>query len=308
MHLSIAKLQSLKKMQKIALLIVFLAFWGFVTPTFAKNVVKLPVKPTDVPVASVSATPTPTIVEKAEDLTVPTVEKGKLEQIIENQQISGWWGINFLKIAIRQAVSEGVSPNTIVVLFLFPLVAGLVAFSRQVVGISGFGIITPALLSVAFLSTGGLAGLVLLVFILLVATMSRVFMKRIKVPYLPKLAMIIWLVSMAVLGLLMLSPRLGLNRLIGVGIFPILLFVLLSETFIEAQITRTIKTAMLMTAETVVLALIAYEIMAAFWVQQQVLLHPEIAVLMVLAVDYLIGRYEGLRLLEIWRFRKMLKK
>ena len=292
--------------KNILVIIVFMAFWGDVSPAFAKEVVKLP-KPTEAAVASISATPS-LVPEKVVDLTVPTVEKGKLEKLIEQQPISGWWGLNFLKIAIRRAVNEGVSPNTIVVLFLFPLVAGLVAFSRQVVGVSGFGIITPALLSVAFLSTGGLAGIVLLIFILLVATLSRVVIKKIKVPYLPKLAMLIWIISMAVLGLLMMSPRLGLERLIGVGIFPILLFVMLAETFIEAQITRTLKTAALMTAETVVLALISYEIMGAFWVQREVLLHPEVAVISILVIDYLIGRYEGLRLLEIWRFRKMLKK
>ena len=291
----------------MAIVLALLAVWGFVTPTFAKEIVKIPVKPTLEMVASVSATPS-LAPEKNEDLTVPTVEKGKLEKLIEKQSVDGWWGLNFLKIAIRRAVQEGVSPNTIVVLFLFPLVAALVAFSRQVVGVSGFGIITPALLSVAFLSTGGLAGLVLLVFILLVATISRVLMKRVKVPYLPKLAILIWIVSLAVMGLLMVSPRLGLDRLIGVGIFPILLFVLLAETFIEAQITRTLKTALLMTGETVVLALIAYEVMSASWVQTQVLLHPEMAVILILWIDYLIGRYQGLRLMEIWRFRKMVRK
>lgn len=294
-------------MKKIAIILAIMAFLGFVNPIFAKDSAKVPLTSSAEPVASISATPSP-VIEKSEDLTVPTVKKGKLEILIENQKVDGWMGTNFLKLAIRKAVSEGVSPNTIVVLFLFPLVAALVAFSRQVVGVSGFGIITPALLSVAFLSTGGLAGLVLLIFILLVATASRVVIKKVKVPYLPKLAITIWMVSLAVMSLLMLSPRLGLERLIGVGIFPILLFVLLAETFIEAQITRTLKTAMFMTAETVVLALVSYELMSASWVQTQVLLHPEMAVILILLIDLLIGKYQGLRLMEIWRFRKMLKK
>lgn len=292
-------------MRKMPMVLAFMAFLGLVNPTLA--IEKVPAKTTEPIVASVSATPT-IILEKNEDLTVPTVEKGKLEKLIEKQNVEGWWGLNFLKIAMRGAIDEGVSPNTIVVLFLFPLVAALVAFSRQVVGVSGFGIITPALLSVAFLSTGGLAGILLLVFIMLVATLSRMFIKKVKVPYTPKLAILIWIVSMAVMGLLVVSPKLGLDRLIGVGIFPILLFVLLAETFIEAQITRTIKTALLMTAETVILALIAYEVMSSFWVQSVVLLHPEVSVIFILGIDFLIGKYQGLRLMEVWRFRKMIKK
>jgi hypothetical protein len=94
----------------------------------------------------------------------------------------------------------------------------------------------------------------------------------------------------------------------SVGIFPIMLFVLLAETFIEAQITRSLSTSMLMTVETVVLALIAYKVMSAPIIQTQVVLHPEISVIAILALDLLIGKYKGLRLLEIWRFRKLLSK
>jgi len=239
---------------------------------------------------------------------VPSQEGDRLTKLMKEQKLAGWWGKDILKIAMRKAVSEGVSPNTLVLLFLFPLVAAFVAFSRQVVGVSGFGMITPALLSVAFLSTGGLVGLVLLFFILGVATFGRMLIKRVKVPYLPKLAILIWVVSMAVLLLLLTSPIIGLERLMSVGIFPIMLFVLLAETFIEAQITRSVSTSMWMTAETVILALISYKVMSAPSIQSQVLLNPEISVIGILVIDYLIGRYKGLRLLEIWRFRKLLLK
>jgi len=244
--------------------------------------------------------------EKNVDLTVPSEKGDRLTNLMKEQKVAGWWGTNLLKLAMRKAVGEGVSPNTLVLLFLFPLVAALVAFSRQVVGLSGFGMITPALLSVAFLSTGGLVGLVLLFFILGVATLGRMITKKIKVPYLPKLAILIWLVSMAVLILMLMSPAIGLERLMSVGIFPIMLFVLLAETFIEAQITRSFSTSMSMTLETIVLALIAYKVMSSPLVQTQVLLHPEISVIGILVLDILIGNYKGLRLMEIWRFRKLL--
>lgn len=246
--------------------------------------------------------------ERAVDLTVPSGNGDRLTRLMNGQKLTGWWGKDVLKLAMRKAVSDGVSPNTLVLLFLFPLVAGLVAFSRQVLGVSGFGMITPALLSVAFLSTGGLVGLALMLFILGVATLGRMLLKKVKVPYLPKLAILIWLVSMAVLFLLLMSPTIGLERLMSVGIFPIMLFVLLAETFIEAQITRSFSTSMWMTVETVILALIAYKVMSAPWVQSQVLLHPEVSVIGILGLDLLIGKYKGLRLLEIWRFRKLLGK
>ncbi len=249
-----------------------------------------------------------TVSKKEVDLTVPSQQGDRLIKVMNGQKLTGWWGKDILKLAMRKAVSEGVSPNTLVLLFLFPLVAALVAFSRQVVGVSGFGIITPALLSVAFLSTGGVVGLVLLFFILGVATLGRVLIRKVKVPYLPKLAILIWVVSMGVLLLLLMSPSVGLIRLMSVGIFPIMLFVLLAETFIEAQITRSLATSLMMTAETIVLAFIAYKVMSAPWIQNQVILNPEISVIGILGLDLLIGKYKGLRLLEVWRFRKLLAK
>jgi hypothetical protein len=38
-----------------------------------------------------------------------------------------------------------------------------------------------------------------------------------------------------------------------------------------------------------------------------VLINPELAVLMILAADFGIGNYKGLRLLEVWRFRKLIR-
>lgn len=242
------------------------------------------------------------------DLTVPKEDQDRLTNLMKAQKVKGWWVFNSLKLAMRKAVADGVSPNTLVLLFLFPLVAALVAFSRQVVGVSGFGMIVPALLSIAFLSTGGLAGLVLLSFILLAAVMGRMAIRKVKVPYLPKLAILIWLISMAVLGLLILSPLIGLERLSSVGIFPIMIFVLLAETFIEAQITRNFTTSFGMTLETVTLAFIAYKVISNPLVQAQVLLKPEISVILILMLDFIIGSYKGLRLSEIWRFRKLLSK
>ena len=242
------------------------------------------------------------------DLTVPKADGDRLTTLLETQQVKGWWVVNSLNLAIRKAVADGVSPNTLVLLFLFPLVAALVAFSRQVVGVNGFGMIVPALLSIAFVSTGGMVGLVLLSFVMTSAVFGRMAIKKARIPYLPKLAVLIWLISIAVLGLLIMSPMIGLERLMNVGIFPIMIFVLLAETFIETQITRSVSTSLGMTMETIILAFIAYKLMSSTWIQNQILLQPEISAILILGLDLLIGKYKGLRLSEVWRFRKLLSK
>lgn len=221
--------------------------------------------------------------------------------------ISGSVLFHPLGIAIKNAVTLGVSLETVVLLLLFPLTAALVAFSRQVVGLSGFGIFTPALVAMAFLVTGIPAGLVLFLAIILAATVARHLISKVKLPYLPRMAILIWVISLSVLVLLVLSPSLGLDKLVRLGIFPVLLLIMLAESYVEAQITRTWQSAALMTAETIIIAIFASAIMGLISVQKWVLINPEISALLILLADFLVGRYKGLRLLEIHRFRKIIK-
>lgn len=233
--------------------------------------------------------------------------RSRIEMALDRQATDPVW-LNPLKVGIKNAVNRGVSVNTIVLLLLFPLTAALVAFSRQVVGLNGFGIFIPALVSVAFLSTGILAGLVLFLAIIIAAVATRYGINKVRLPYLPRMAVLIWAVVMAVLVLLLFSPALSLERLVGLGIYPVLLFIMLAESNIEAQITRTWQTAALMTAETIAIAIVASLVMGTVAIQEWVLLNPEISVLTILGLDFLIGSYKGLRLLEIWRFRKLVGK
>ena len=232
--------------------------------------------------------------------------KSRIEVALD-REIEGPVWLSPLKVGIKNAVSRGVSVNTIVLLLLFPLTAALVAFSRQVIGLNGFGIFIPALVSVAFLSTGVLAGLVIFLAIVIAAVSARFALSKVKLPYLPRMAVLIWVIVMAVLILLLLSPGLSIERLVGLGIYPVLLFIMLAESNIEAQITRTWQTAALMTAETIAIAIVASLVMGTVEVQEWVLLNPEVAVLLILVADWVIGSYKGLRLLVVWRFRKLIK-
>ncbi len=241
-----------------------------------------------------------------QDLTVPKVKVDRMVALLESQEVKNWYPFNFMKLGIRRAVDGGVSVNTIVLLFLFPLVATLVAFSRQVVGLNGFGMITPTLLAMAFLSTGGLVGILMLSFVVSVAILGRTLIKKVKVPFLPKLAILLWIVSMSVLTLIVASPLAGLSRFFEIGIFPIILFVSVAETFIEAQITRNFSSSMTMLIEAVILAVVGYKMMSSQLIQSLVLLNPEAMSVLILLLNLLIGRYKGLRFLEMWRFRKLI--
>lgn len=249
-----------------------------------------------------------TIVSPKEDLTQPEVVKSRLEKVLDTKKDEPFTGFNFMQYAIRKAVSRGVPVNTIVLMILFPLVAAIIAGARHMLGLQGFGIFTPAVISVAFLATGVTVGMMLFVGIMVVATLARMVLKKLRLPSLPRMALLLWFVSMGVLGVMIASPWLQIKNLLTINIFPIMLLILMAETFIEVQTTRNLSAALQMTLETFVLALVAFLVISTQALQEWVLLNPEIAVTMIALVDIVIGKYSGLRLSEYWRFRELFKQ
>lgn len=262
--------------------------------------------------ASPSATPTlsPTpIPTAAPDITQKTESTlGPLEKILREQVLGSVWPYNPLKHAIRGAVSAGVPANTIVLLLLLPIVTFVIAFSRNVVGIRGFGIFLPAALAVTFVATGPVIGIGLFLVIVLVSTATRMILRKLKVKlqYLPRMSLILWAVVLGVLGVLFAAPLIRFSSLANVSIFAVLILVLLAEDFIRVQLGKSVKTALHLTTETLILALISYLFLTLGALQKFVLLNPEVTLLSVGVLDFALAKYSGLRLMELYRFRKLI--
>ena len=218
------------------------------------------------------------------------------------------WPANPIKHAIRGAVSAGVPANTIVLLLLLPAVASIIASARHLIGLRGFGIFLPAALSVVFVATGPVVGIGLFLVIVVISTMTRLILRRLKIKlqYLPRMAIILWVVSLSVLGVLFLAPVIGRPEITNVSIFAVLILALLAEDFIRVQLGKSFKTALNLTTETVILALVSFIFLTLKALQEFALLNPEILLGSVFVFDFVIGRYVGLRVMEIWRFRKLI--
>jgi len=290
--------------------ILFLAFFlfGFASQSFALS-----------PTPDLTITPEATVSpeataqaehrEKTPPLTESTEEvKDRLESILESQQLKPLGVTNFLKYAIRKAVSQNIPPNTIVLIFLLPVIATLITVFRYVVGSVGFGVFTPVMISVAFIATGLGPGLVLFLVVLLIANLARLILKKVRVHFLPRMSLLLWLICLGVFVLLFLGPQLGFESVVDISIFPILIVILLVENFIEVLIGKSRREAWQMTWQTLLVAILGYFLLDWQFLQSFVLLNPELVLFLVLLVNVLIGRYSGLRLLEYRRFRSFIKQ
>ena len=86
-------------------------------------------------------------------------------------------------------VEQGVPLQTLALLLMIPVVATLVAFFRQVVGIKAFGIYTPSIITFALLAfdpNGLKYGIAIFISIILVGMAPRYMLRRFRLLYLPR--------------------------------------------------------------------------------------------------------------------------
>jgi hypothetical protein len=235
-------------------------------------------------------------------------QKSRLAQYLDDNPPEALSWNNFIQHAIRYSVNEGVPANTIVLVLLFPLIAALIAASRHIIGLRGFGIYIPAVLSVALVSTGIAEGTIIFLAIVVTAIVAGRFIKKTKLSYLPRAGLLLWMVSLGILGTLFIAPVLGLTSLMSVNIFPILILVLLSENFLDAQTRSKQSEAIALTVETIALAAISGLILKWEPMQKLALSEPELLIICVALFNFVIGKFTGLRLTERLRFRNIIEE
>ena len=259
------------------------------------------------------ASPSAEVVEKIqkktdEDITETSgKQKSVLAAYLDEHPIGKLTFSNPLQKAIRKAVANGLPANIIVILLIFPLVASLIAFSRHVVGLKGFGIYIPAVLSVAFVSTGLVTGIILFLAVLLSSIAARKVVRKFKLPVLPKTAMLLLAVTSAMLALLIVGSVFNIDLVLNVSIFPLLIIILLTENFMTTQLFSSQGEALSVTFETLIIAVICSVLVGSESLQKFVILRPELTLIVVALINLAIGRYNGLRIFEYFRFKELLK-
>ncbi len=244
-----------------------------------------------------------------EDITQPTPrQKSKLATFLDENPPGELSWNNFIQHAIRFAVIGGVPANVLVLVLLFPVIASLIGASRHIIGLRGFGIYVPAVLSVALVSTGILEGLTIFAAIVTTALVSKRLLSKAKLAYLPRTALLIWMISLGVLALFLSAPVLNLVSLMSVNIFPILILVLLAENFLDALHRTKPTEAIALTTETIGLAFISSLILQLELIQRFVLTEPELVILATAVLNLVMGRFTGLRITEMLRFRSIIEE
>ena len=208
---------------------------------------------------------------------------------------------------ITLAAANGVPLDTLVLVLILPIIVTMIAFFRQVIGIKAFGIYTPAIITFAFLATNEIKyGITIFVTVILVGTVTRYLLKKARLLYLPRVAIMITIVGFSILFLLFIGGTWDRTGLASVSIFPILIMITLVEKFITVQVEKGNRAAIVLSLETLFISIIGYYI--ASWPQliKMILSYPWLS-LLTIPVNIFLGKWTGLRLSEYFRFRQIIK-
>lgn len=204
-------------------------------------------------------------------------------------------------------IEQGVPEQTVLLLLMLPLVATLVAFFRQVIGIKAFGIYTPSIITFALLAfdpNGIKYGIAIFVSVILVGMVTRLALKRFRLLYLPRVAITLSIVSLAILIILVIGGIYKRTGLASVSIFPLLIMITLAEKFIATQIEKGSRTAFILAVETLVISVIGYFLVSWDALTNLILTYPWL-VLFTFVINFSLGKWTGLRITEYLRFRKI---
>jgi 7 transmembrane helices usually fused to an inactive transglutaminase len=209
---------------------------------------------------------------------------------------------------LKYFIAQGLPLDTVIMLFMLPIIVTLIAFFRQVVGIKAFGIYTPAIVTFAFLAIPQLRyGVIVFITVIFIGMIMRYVLKKLRLLYLPRMAITLSVVAFSILLLLALGGLMQRTGLAAVSIFPILIMITLVEKFIGTQIEKGNRTALILALETLIISMIGFYI--ASWTEliKFIVVYPWI-VLLTIPVNIFFGKWDGLRISEYIRFRDVLKK
>ena len=213
----------------------------------------------------------------------------------------------FLSRAVTNFIAKGIPTNTVYMLLVFPIIAFIIVFIRQVVGITTYGVFTPLVIALALYLLGIAMGLLILLVIVGISYLLRKILNKFKLLYIPKTGLVLSFVGLSFLGMIWFLSYYRISLAISVAIFPMLVMSTLSEKFLSAQSEAGLKEALWGALSSVIVSVVAYYLIVWNSFYTLIMSWPELVILPILGI-IILGRFTGLRLTEYIRFRSLFQE
>lgn len=199
---------------------------------------------------------------------------------------------------------QSLTPTPRTLLIDLPLAAFLAVVVRVMIGVRTFGVFAPVLLAIAFVSSGLVGGLAVLALMLALGFVVAPALQLLRVPRVSRLAVLVALVSAT---LLLTDRAVAVDGAVGswAMAFPVIVTSVMLERFWTLWEQEGPRDAFSTAATSVLFAVGASELlrsMPLLWLSYRA---PFAVVLVGAALSLCAGRYRGLRVTELARFRSV---
>ncbi len=190
------------------------------------------------------------------------------------------------------------------ILLTIPIGAVLLVVLRNIVGIKTFGTFMPVLIALAFRETGLIWGVLLFAVVVAMGLITRFYLEKLKLLVVPRLAAVLIVVVLLILGLSILTHSLGIHRGLSLALFPLVIITMTIERMSIVWEERGASESLLSGAGSIFAAALAFMVMNNKFLEHIVFVFPEL-LLVLLAATLLLGRYSGYRLMDLYRFKAL---
>ena len=192
------------------------------------------------------------------------------------------------------------------VLITIPVGITILVFLRQFIGVKTLGTFMPVLIGIAFRETALLNGLILFTVLIALGLALRFYLERLQLLLVPRLAVVVIFIVMLMAGITIALTN--SNQAIGLSIslFPIVILTMTIERMSIVWEESSAGEAIKQGAGSLAVAAVTYLAMTNDYVEYWMYQFPEL-LLVLMGLCVLMGRYTGLRLSELWRFRELAK-
>lgn len=197
--------------------------------------------------------------------------------------------------------------NTLKWLSIFPLAILMIVLMRNVIGLQTMGTFTPMLLAMSLIKTGFWPGMLCFAIIMTLGLLIRFVMSKFNLLLVPRISAVVIFVILIMQSLTIIGYQLDFHIAQSAVFFPIIIMSWIIE---RASITWEEDGALNACREIIfslVVAIATYFVISSEYIRHIMFAFNELN-LVVLFMVMLLGTYTGYRLMELKRFRPLVKK
>lgn len=211
-------------------------------------------------------------------------------------------------------IESGISASIILILFMLPVVATLIGFTRHILGLRSLGIYLSILLTFILFKIGNIEnsyksdirigftyGIPLIILIFTSTLFYQWLVKKISMHYYPKLSLVIFGVTATLIASIIILSLLGIKNILLLDTFTLVLAVAVSEKYFSLLSRKNYKTTIFISLESLIIASLCY-LLISWEVFQTIIINRPLLLLLLIPINIMIGKFTGLRLSEQLRF------